>query len=368
MANDDNPKPNNKSGSGGKGQSGGGAAKKKAAPANQASGAAKKSGSGQAKRPPNKGGTTRAQAAMARKDADKSKGRQTLLVWGTVGLVLIIVIVLVVVKATGSSNSGTGTNPATGGTPATTSLPASIAKEVTSIPASVFNTVGVTAKANQGFPTPTAVTGQEPLTYKNSAGVSLPGVFFLGAEFCPYCAAERWSLAAALSRFGTLTGLKATTSSCSDTDPCTQTLSFRSLKFESQYLVLRTIEQLTNQKDSSGNYTNLQPLAGADLALVEKYESTKYLGSGAEPDSFPFLNYGNQYLSAGPSYDPAVLKGQTRAEIASNLTDANNPATQAIVATANYMSAATCVITKDQPSAVCHSKGVEAANTSMGIK
>jgi hypothetical protein len=31
-------------------------------------------------------------------------------------------------------------------------------------------------------------------------------VFFLGAQFCPFCAAERWALVGALERFGTLTG------------------------------------------------------------------------------------------------------------------------------------------------------------------
>ena len=27
-------------------------------------------------------------------------------------------------------------------------------------------------------------------------------VFFMGAEFCPFCAAERWAIVGALDRFG----------------------------------------------------------------------------------------------------------------------------------------------------------------------
>ena len=34
-----------------------------------------------------------------------------------------------------------------------------------------------------------------------------PEILYIGAEFCPYCAAERWAIAVALSRFGTLSPL-----------------------------------------------------------------------------------------------------------------------------------------------------------------
>ena len=34
-----------------------------------------------------------------------------------------------------------------------------------------------------------------------------PLVFFMGAEWCPFCASERWALVAATSRFGKWTGL-----------------------------------------------------------------------------------------------------------------------------------------------------------------
>jgi len=32
-------------------------------------------------------------------------------------------------------------------------------------------------------------------------------VVYIGAEYCPYCAVERWPLIVALNRFGTLTNL-----------------------------------------------------------------------------------------------------------------------------------------------------------------
>ena len=44
----------------------------------------------------------------------------------------------------------------------------------------------------------TATTGQPALT---SGGK--PEILYVGAEYCPYCAAERWAMVVALSRFGT---------------------------------------------------------------------------------------------------------------------------------------------------------------------
>ncbi|HSR26568.1 MAG TPA: DUF929 family protein, partial [Candidatus Eisenbacteria bacterium] len=40
-----------------------------------------------------------------------------------------------------------------------------------------------------------------------------PEVLYVGAEYCPYCAAERWPLIVALSRFGTFSGVRAAASS-----------------------------------------------------------------------------------------------------------------------------------------------------------
>ena len=48
----------------------------------------------------------------------------------------------------------------------------------------------------------------------------------MGAEYCPYCAAERWAMAVALSRFGTFSDLRLIHSSSADIYPNTPTLSF----------------------------------------------------------------------------------------------------------------------------------------------
>jgi thiol-disulfide isomerase/thioredoxin len=78
---------------------------------------------------------------------------------------------------------------------------------------------------------PKRISGQAVL---NDNGKPL--IVYIGAEYCPYCAAERWAAVIALSRFGTFTGLGQTHSSSSDVYPDTATLSFHGAVYASQYL------------------------------------------------------------------------------------------------------------------------------------
>ena len=63
---------------------------------------------------------------------------------------------------------------------------------------------------------------------------------FVGAEFCPYCALERWALVVALFRFGTFSNLGQTISSSStDVYPGLQSWSFKDSTFTSSSLRVR---------------------------------------------------------------------------------------------------------------------------------
>ena len=93
-----------------------------------------------------------------------------------------------------SGSSGTAAGSAAAA-PTGASLTALIGK-VTSVPAATLDQVGggtVTAP-------PTTISGAA-LT---SGGK--PEMLYIGAEYCPYCAAERWAMIVALSRFGTFKG------------------------------------------------------------------------------------------------------------------------------------------------------------------
>jgi hypothetical protein len=138
--------------------------------------------------------------------------------------VLAIVAAFVTVKLT------------TGGAPtASESLaPQSIVSQVTNVPPTVLDRV-----RGGGTATPLH-TVTKPGPALSIAGK--PAIVFVGEESCPFCAAERWPLAVALSRFGTWSHLGTTRSSPTDVFPNTATLSFRTASYRSSGLTLRTTE------------------------------------------------------------------------------------------------------------------------------
>jgi hypothetical protein len=99
-------------------------------------------------------------------------------------------------------------------------VPASLASSLSSLangPFGARNSSYVTQfKAQTGF----------PLTSGN-----LPIVLYIGAEYCPYCAQQRWPLMLALMRFGNFSGLSYTESSSTDVYANTATFSFRTAAY-----------------------------------------------------------------------------------------------------------------------------------------
>ena len=192
-------------------------------------------------------------------------------------------------------------------------------------------------------------------------------MFYYGAEYCPYCAGERWAMTAALSRFGTWSNLDVTASSHTDVAPATNTFSYRNATFTSPYLTFVSVEQYTTIPSSSG-YTKLQNPNKEEQAVLSKYSSPTYIpGATAGQIGFPFIDIGNVALISGGTFSPQMLAGLSHSDIASNLNDPTNSVTQSIVGTANYISATICASTKQQPSTVCQSSGVQAATKALKL-
>ncbi len=284
-----------------------------------------------------------------------------LFTWVAVGLVLVIVLVFVIVKVT--KNSPASTN--SGSFQATT--PAMLA-ELTTITPSVFNTVGVTSSVFQVTP-PHLIKNQPALTATAANGKTLPEVLYVGAEYCPFCAAQRWSTIIALSRFGTWKDLGDTASSSVDSYPNTPTFTFLKASYSSPYLVFRGIERYSNVTDpNNAFYYPLMPITKAENANITKYDVSTYMGfSSANNGSIPYISMGNKFFVSGASYTPALFQGETRDAVASNLSTPTSPITAAIIASANYQTAALCNLTKQQPQSVCASPGVLAAKTALKI-
>ena len=232
---------------------------------------------------------------------------------------------------------------------------------MTNIPASVFNKVGVNSPPVPVTP-PTILSNQPPMTL----GGKSPAMLYYGAEYCPYCAAERWAMTAALSRFGTWSDLKITASSHTDVYPQTNTFSYHGATFTSPYITFSGVEQYTNVPTSSGTsgFTTLQNPDGR--GEIDPRPSTAAPSTtptpplrGASPS--PSWTSTTWPSSPGPATAPASWPASPGPQIAGGLSDPTNPATQAIVATANYITAAICASTKGAPASVCNSPGVQAA-------
>jgi Domain of unknown function (DUF929) len=174
----------------------------------------------------------------------------------------------------------------------------------------------------------------------------------MGAEYCPFCAAERWAMIVALSRFGTFSGLTTIHSAAAngagtaEPDPNTPTWTFLNTSYTSQYLTFTPIELQTNIPDpSTGTYTTLQKPTAAQNALITKYDGSN--------QSIPFIDFGNNYVISGASYDAGTLAGLSWSTIATDLSNPNSTVAKAVDGTANYITAAICKMTNNQPASAC---------------
>jgi Domain of unknown function (DUF929) len=285
------------------------------------------------------GADRRARIAAQRVAAQRTQRRNRMLIAGG-AIVAVVAVVIAFVALSGSSSSNNASGTAAGPPPTGSALAAVIAA-TTTVPAATLDKVG----AGQVSAPPTTISGT-PLT---SGGK--PEMLYMGAEYCPYCAAERWAMVVALSRFGTFSGMAAIRSAAKDGAgqaepfPNTPTWTFVNAHFTSTYLMFTAVEMYTNVPDpSTGGYTVLQTPTAAQQALMTKYDAN---------GSIPFVDYGNRYLSVGASYDQSVLTGLNWSQIVADLHNPASPVAKGVLGTANYMTAAICRLTGDRPASAC---------------
>ncbi|HEX4061664.1 MAG TPA: DUF929 family protein [Streptosporangiaceae bacterium] len=250
---------------------------------------------------------------------------------GAVVVVIAIVLAFVLVKINKSPAK------ADGGTATGTTLSASVMNDLTTVPASTLATVG----AGTTYSKPVIPIKGSPLT---SAGK--PEVVYIGAEYCPYCATERWAMAVALSRFGTFSGLHGIRSSSTDVFPSTPTLTFYKSTYTSKYVTFTPVEEETVSK------APLQKPTAAQNELITKFDAPPYV-SQQNAGSIPFVDFGNQFMISGASYNPQVLQGKTWSEVAAALKDPTSDIAKGADGTANLMTAAICKLTNNQPATAC---------------
>jgi hypothetical protein len=211
-------------------------------------------------------------------------------------------------------------------------------------------------------PRPTAEAGSPPLPMWKATvnnGPAEPVVFFYGAEFAPYAAAERWPLVLALSRFGTFRRLGLMQSSMTTAFANVSTFTFYDTYYTSRYVILEPVERYSSLNPTGAKYLSLQ--------TPDPRQSHAISGYGSSPTTFPLLDVANRWVLNTAAFTPGVLMGLTQDQIAGDLSSPLSPLTQAVISAANEITATICSVDGQNPLSVCESRGVLAADAVLKI-
>jgi len=275
--------------------------------------------------------------AAQRAAQQRSERRRNVLIATSATVAVLVVVAIIVVVGVSSKKTSSG------GGNAVVAAPSSVTNAISSAATSTL-----TSSTTPDFSTvsgpPTSISSS---ALKGSNGK--PEVLYVGAEYCPYCAATRWPLTVALSRFGTFSNLKTTYSADNDSaGPHTPTLSYHGSSYTSQYVDFVSVEHADG--------------AGKDLEALTSEQNSLFssLGGGA----YPFVDFGGKWMQKGSSYDPKLLSGMTPDSVAKAITGTTKQG-KTIQAGADVFTAIICEIDGGQPSNVCTAPGVTRAESAI---
>src|SRR5919108_6638733 len=168
-------------------------------------------------------------------------------------------------------------------------------------------------------------------------------VLYMGGDYCPYCAAERWSIIVALSKFGTWGSGSIVYMLSSGTDNRTNvpTFSLSSATYTSSYISFVGVEMY--HRDGSA----FQTPTPQEANLMSQYDPGK---------GIPFVDVGNQYvINSGSQFlpDPVLLSAGNWTQIGSQLNDPNTAVAKAVDGAANYLISAICKVDGNNPPSLC---------------
>jgi hypothetical protein len=261
--------------------------------------------------------------------------RRAMTVLGSVvvlAVVAVVIAVIVINRPTKNDPSGNRVNAAS-----------SILSQAGAVTNATYTTVGEGKSA-----LPVKVTGEPPLT---SGGK--PEMLYVGAEFCPFCAIERWAMYESLSKFGTFSNVGEVRSATDDGNYAS--LDFYKSSFSSKYLTFTPVENVDR------NHNLLQNVTTAQNNLWKTF-SDKY---GDKQQGYPFIDFGNKFTYVSAPLDPTVLGTLNQAQIAAQLNNPKSKVAQAIDGGANDITAAICSMTNNQPSNVCSSTTIKSLQTKL---
>jgi thiol-disulfide isomerase/thioredoxin len=167
-------------------------------------------------------------------------------------------------------------------------------------------------------------------------------VFFMGAEFCPYCAAERWAIVRSLQKFGQWDGLKQTISAARD-QPFLNlpTYDFTKASYTSSHI------EFVAREIKDREFKPLQKLLKTEEKLVRKYDPKKEI---------PFLLVGGRFMQIGSGFPPKIFIGHTFRQTETELKKTESEIRKTIDEEANIISALLCL--SGLPPELCKDTGM----------
>ena len=231
-----------------------------------------------------------------------------------------------------------------------TPVPTSIISAVSSVPAATLDSVGVGKLGNS-----------YKLERLSGAAVA-PGtkatLISEDAAWCPHCAANSWAIAITLERFGTLSGLRVIDSGtyfgkvlhAKPSFSHTQGLSFLDAHYTSSLVAFEPIVLFARNGKPVETPTNAQTKA------IEAFDREGVV---------PAVDLGGAFGAVNSAFSPGKLAGLSAAKIAGELASPTSALAPYIDAEANVLTAALCVATGQQPTAVCSAPGVQAAAATL---
>jgi hypothetical protein len=219
--------------------------------------------------------------------------------YGFISIVVVVVIVaaLVIVKVSGGGGGGSSGAVDIPSPPGGSPIPAATLAKLASVPLSTLASAPTDGIINQIAPSSGPAVTQGG---KNE-------LLFVGAEFCPHCAAERWAMFVALSKFGTFSPQPGRIHSAT-LDGNVPTLTFYGTNYSSPYFAFTPVETYTN-KPSGDGYVPLQ------TPTKEQNELWQTLGGG----TWPFLDFGGKATLVGAQYSYGPMQNLSFSAVAAQV-------------------------------------------------
>ncbi|HVX39717.1 MAG TPA: DUF929 family protein [Gemmatimonadaceae bacterium] len=270
-------------------------------------------------------------------------------------VIVIVAVALVVTVIAAVMHRRNAQRDAAAAPPVAQPVPADVMTAVANVPDSALQRA-----ATQGAAIP-VFTGDSD--FANGK----PVVLYIGAGYCPYCAAARWSMVAALSRFGTFSGLSLGSSSPTDVFANTPTFSFYKSTYTSAYIDFQPVEEAGEVQGLDGRYPPLETPTSAQQALLQKYDAPPYVNA-AGAGGIPFVMIGGKYMWSGSPFNPGVLTGKSQRAIAATLASGEGEAAQPILSNTNEIIATICAVDGGKPANVCSSDVIRRAIQTLPTK